>query len=88
MALQAMNDPQPVEELWLPQFKLEQTCSTSLLKDLTKSGLQSTEQSLQLQLYSAPQSDGTPVFKPAADAVVINESFVLAITNSKISDAL
>lgn len=41
-----------------------------------------------MQLYSAPQSDGSLNLKPSAEAVVVNEPFVVAITNSKVSEAM
>jgi hypothetical protein len=35
MALQAMQEPTNVKELWIPQFKLEDSLSTNALKGLT-----------------------------------------------------
>jgi hypothetical protein len=39
-------------------------------------------------LYCAPLSDGSLQLKPSAEAVVVNEPFVVAITNSKVSEAM
>jgi len=41
-----------------------------------------------MQMYAAPSSDGTPLLKPSKESLVINEPFVVVVTNSKISDAL
>lgn len=38
-------------------------------------------------MYAAPSSDGTPKLTPGTGSLVINEPFVLAITNSKVSEA-
>jgi len=35
MALQAMQEPTNLTELWLPQFKFEDSLSTDALKGLT-----------------------------------------------------
>jgi hypothetical protein len=37
-------------------------------------------------MYAAPASDGTPVLKPGDGAFVLKEEFVIALTNSKVSD--
>ena len=39
-------------------------------------------------MYCAPLSDGSLQLKPSAEAVVVNEPFVVAITNSKVSEAM
>lgn len=39
-------------------------------------------------MYCAPLSDGSLKLKPSAEAVVVNEPFVVAITNSKVSEAM
>lgn len=41
-----------------------------------------------MQLYGAPASDGSLVLQPSEESVIINEPFVVAITNSKVSDKL
>lgn len=46
MALQAMSDPQPVSELWLPQFKVDATIVTNALNGLTEQGNSSARQSI------------------------------------------
>lgn len=38
-------------------------------------------------MYAAPSSDGSPELTPGKDSLVINEPFVIAITNSKVSEA-
>lgn len=48
-------------------------------------------QELDLELFTMPKSDGTPVSAATTaskDCAVIDRDFVVAITNSKISDAL
>jgi hypothetical protein len=40
-----------------------------------------------MQIYAAPPSDGSPELTPSEDSLVINEPFVIAITNSKVSEA-
>lgn len=41
-------------------------------------------------MYCVPKSDGSLTYKPGQEegSIVINESFVIAITNSKVSDSL
>lgn len=41
-----------------------------------------------MQLYSVASSDGSPNLTPSKDSLIITEPFVIAITNSKVSDAL
>lgn len=88
MALQAMQEPEPVTELWLPQFKIETSVATSMLENLTDEGVGPAQQRIQMQLYGAPVSDGSLVLKPSEESVIVNEPFVVAITNSKVSDKL
>ena len=40
-----------------------------------------------MQIYAPPPSDGSPELSPSKDSLVINEPFVIAITNSKVSEA-
>ena len=88
MALQAIQEPSNVSELWLPQLKFENSLVTDTLSDLTAvPNKLPTQQQITMQFYSAPLSDGSPVLVPASDSVVIDQPFVVAITNSQVSDA-
>lgn len=82
-----MKDPQPVQDLWLPLFTLQTELASNYLANLTVPSLPSLNQQLQMQLFSAPQSDGSPNLCPDANSVVVDNNFVVAITNSAVSDA-
>lgn len=86
-ALKEMQDPQPVQDLWLPLFTLQVELESDYLANLTVPCLPTLTQQLQMQLFSAPQSDGSPNLTPDINSVVVNENFVVAITNSAVSDA-
>jgi hypothetical protein len=71
MALQAMNQPEEVTELWLPQFKCQQSVTTDALCGLTPCSTNYCQEAT-LELFTMPKSDGTPEMRPSADAIVLD----------------
>ena len=64
MALRAMDNPDELKELWLPQFKTAHSTQTDAIVGLTEES-KPYEQQTELELYTLPKSDGTPEVAPS-----------------------
>jgi hypothetical protein len=63
MALQAMDQPEEVSELWIPQFKCKKSVTTDAICGLTPN-CTSYNQEATFELFTMPMSDGTPDVRP------------------------
>lgn len=87
MALRAMDNPDELKELWLPQFKCNQSVTTDALCGLTPA-TKAYNQESELELYTLPKSDGTPEVEPSQGSLVLTEEFVVAVTHAKVTELL
>jgi len=87
MSLRAMNNPDELKELWIPQFKSFQQVSTDAIVGLTPQ-TKTYSQETELELFTLPKSDGTPEVEPSADSLVLTEEFVIAVTHAGVTDLI
>ena len=81
MAIQTLDKTETVDELWLPMFKHSASATTGAISEL-HAGSTSYTQAIEMQLFSMPRSDGTPVVEPSEGAIVVDRPFVVAVTHN------